>query len=82
MKTDNLKNPIFISNITDPITNKHVKKIYHVKVSKLNRIVEPMIWEYYKNRSNMSVQEIYTKFKGSKIKIIFFNDCNIYELEI
>ena len=82
MKTDNLKNPIFISNITDPITNKHVKKIYHIKVSKINRIIEPMIWEYYKNRGNMSVQEIYKKFKGSKIKIIYFNDPIIHELEI
>jgi len=82
MKVDNLKNPIFISNITDPLTNKYVKKIYHVKISKLNRIVEPMVWEYYKNRGNMSIQEVYNKFKGSKVKIIFFNDPVIYEISI
>ncbi len=82
MKIDNLKNQTFISNITEPVSNKYVKKIFHVKVSKLDRIIEPMIWEYYKNRANMSIEELYKKYKGSKIKVIYFNDPVIYEKDI
>ena len=81
----NLKNPTFIKNITDPRTGKYVKKIYHMKMSKLDRLVEPLVWEYYKNRANMSVEDIYKKFKGlglNKLKIIYSGDPVIYEVEI
>ena len=80
-----LKNPVFIKNITDPRTGKQVKKIYHMKMSKINRLVEPMVWEYYRNRGNMSIDEVYKKFKGKgldKLKIIFFEDPVIYEVKI
>jgi hypothetical protein len=43
-----LKNETFIKNIVDPRTGKQVKKIYQIKVSKINRLVEPFVWEYYK----------------------------------
>lgn len=77
----NLKNEIFIKNIIDPKTGKQVKKIYQIKLSKLNRIVEPMVWEYYKNRGNMSVEEIYKKFNGYQLKFIYFNDPIIYTID-
>jgi hypothetical protein len=76
-----LKNEKFIANITDPKTNKRVKKIYQIKKSKLDRIIEPMVWEYYKNRANMSVDEVYKKYKGYKLKMIFFGDPMIYTIE-
>ncbi len=76
-----LKNETFIKNITDPRTGKQVKKIYQIKLSKLNRIVEPMVWEYYKNRANTSIGDIYKKFNGYQLKIIFFNDPNIYVVD-
>lgn len=76
-----LKNELFLNNINDPKTNKQVKKIFQIKTSKLGRIVKPMVWEYYKNRSNMSIQEVYNKFKGSNLQIIYFNDPLIYTIE-
>jgi hypothetical protein len=76
-----LKNETFIKNITDPKTGKQVKKIYQIKISKINRIVEPMVWEYYKNRGNMSVDEIYKKFKGYQLKFIYFGDPVIYTID-
>jgi hypothetical protein len=76
-----LKNETFIKNITDPRTGKQVKKIYQIKLSKLERIVEPMVWEYYKNRANMSVSDIYKKFNGYQLKFIFFNDPIIYTVD-
>lgn len=69
-----LKNETFIKNITDPRTGKQVKKIFQIKLSKLDRIVEPMVWEYYRNRGNTPVEEIYKKFNGYQLKFIFFND--------
>ncbi len=80
----NIKNPIFLKNTTDPKTNKYVKKIYYMEMSKIDRLVESLVWEYYKNRANMSVGDVYKKFKGKglkKLKIIFFNDPVIYEIE-
>lgn len=76
-----LKNQVFINNITDPLTGNQVKKIFQTKISKIGRIVEPMVWEYYKNRANMSVEEAYKKFIGYKLKIIFFNDPIIHVLD-
>lgn len=76
-----LKNETFIKNITDPRTGRQVKKIYQIKLSKLNRIVEPMVWEYYKNRANTSVTKIYNKFNGYQLKFIFFNDPTIYTVD-
>jgi len=80
-----LKNETFIKNITDPRTGKQVKKIFHMKMSKLNRLVEPMVWEYFRDRGRTSIQEIYNKFKEkglNKLKIIFFGEPTIYEINI
>ena len=75
-----LKNETFIKNITDPRTGKQVKKIYQIKISKLDRIVEPMVWEYYKNRANTSVSDIYKKFNGYQLKFIYFGDPVIHTI--
>ncbi len=76
-----LKNETFIANITDPRTGRQVKKIYQIKVSKLGRLVEPLVWEYYKNRANMSVGEIYKKFNGYQLRFIYFADPVIYTVD-
>jgi hypothetical protein len=81
----NISNQTFINNITDPKTGKRVKKIYHMEMSKINRLVVPLVWEYYKNRANMSIEQVYKKFKGkglNKLQMIFFNDPVIYEVDI
>jgi hypothetical protein len=49
-----------------------------MKVSKLNRIVEPMVWEYYRHRGSMPVSDVYIKFRGYQLKFIYFNDPVIY----
>ncbi len=76
-----LKNETFIANITDPRTGRQVKKIYQIKVSKLGRLVEPLVWEYYKNRANMSVGEIYKKFNGYQLRFIYFGDPVIHTVD-
>lgn len=73
-----LKNQTFINNITDPKTGKQVKKIYQMKISKIGRLVEPLVWEYYKSRARESISDIYKKYKGYQLKMIFFGDPIIY----
>lgn len=80
-KIAHLKNPTFIANIKDPNTGKYVKKIYQVKISKIGRTIEPLVWEYYKNRANMSIESTFKKYKGFKLKIIYFDDPLIYEID-
>jgi hypothetical protein len=40
-----------------------------------------MVWEYYKNRANMPVSDIYKKFNGYQLKFIFFNDPVIHTID-
>jgi hypothetical protein len=47
----------------------------------LDRLVEPLVWEYYKNRANTSVESIYKKFNGYQLKFIFFGDPVIYTID-
>lgn len=73
-----LKNELFMKNILDPRTGRQVKKIYQMKLSKLDRLVKPMVWEYFKNRGNMPVADVYIKYRGYQLKFIYFNDPIIY----
>ena len=47
----------------------------------MDRLVEPLVWEYYKNRVNTSVEEIYKKFNGYQLKFIYFADPVIYTVD-
>ena len=83
---DNIKNPIFIKNSTDPISGNFVKEIRVMKVMKdtehkKNRIKYDMVWQYYRDRNRKSIEEIYKEHKGKQIKIIYFGDSIIHELE-
>ena len=78
-KIDKLKNPLFIKNITDPRTGKYVKEIYHMKMSKLDRLVEPMVWNYYRNRADKIVDEhMRNKIKKGEIKVEDIKDEDRY----
>ena len=47
----------------------------------MDRLVEPLVWEYYKNRVNTSVEEIYKNFNGYQLKFIYFADPVIYTVD-
>lgn len=70
-----LKNPIFIENITDKNNGKMVNYIYYNHTTKLNKPIRTLVWQYYKNRGNHSVMEIFKKYKDKEnLEIIYFND--------
>ena len=81
---DNLKNPVFIQNITDPINGKKVKEIrvkHQMKDTqyKTDRFKYDMVWQYYRDRARASVESIYKKYKGMELKVIYSGDPVIYD---
>jgi len=81
---DHLKNPVFIQNITDPLNGKCVKEIRVKKQMKdtqfkTDRIKYDMIWQYYRDRARTSVIDVYKKYKGKELKIIYSGDPIIHD---
>ena len=56
-----IKNKIFKNNILDLEESKIVSSIRLLKTSKLGRLVQPMVWEYYRHRGNLDVNQIIKK---------------------
>ena len=80
----NLKNPIFISNSTDPLNCKFVKEIRVQKIMKdtqfkKNRIKYDIVWQYMRDRKHQSVESIYKKYKGKLLHVIYSGDPIIYD---
>jgi hypothetical protein len=81
---DKLKNPIFINNCTDPLNGKMVKEIRvlkHMKDTqfKTDRIKYDMVWQYYRDRNRTAVIDVYKKYKGKELKIIYSGDPVIHD---
>jgi hypothetical protein len=51
-----------------------VSSIRLIKTSKLGRKVTPMIWEYYKNRGNLDVNQVIKKYSRENL-IINYSIC-------
>lgn len=70
-----IKNPIFLKNCTHPENEKIVKSIYFHKTYKPNkhkpemRTKRDLVWQYYKNRHNKSVEQTLKDFKYTKKEI-------------
>lgn len=76
-----IKNPIFKKNCTHP-NGKIVKSIYFHKTYKQNkhrdeiRTKRDLVWQYYRNRGNKSVEQVlkdfmYTKKEIYEMRIIY-----------
>ena len=81
---DQLKNPVFINNIRDPINGKSVKEIRVKKQMKdtqfkTDRFKYDMIWQYYRDRARTSVSDVYKKYKGNELKIIYSGDPVVHD---
>ena len=49
-----------------------VSSIRLVKTSKLSKTLTPMVWEYYRNRGNLDVNQIIIKYSRDNLKINYF----------
>lgn len=57
-----IKNITFKNNIFDCGEKKIVSSVRLVKTSKLGRNLTPMIWEYYKNRANLDINQVIKQY--------------------
>lgn len=57
-----IKNIIFKNNIFDIEAKQIVSSIRLIKISKLGKKITPMVWEYYKNRGNLDVNQIIKQY--------------------
>jgi hypothetical protein len=73
-KLSEIKNITFKNNVFDIEEKKLVSSIRLVKTSKLGRKVTPMVWEYYKNRGNLDVNQIIKKYSRENL-IIYYSIC-------
>ena len=49
------------------------------------KVSKVLAWEYFRNRSNMTVQEVYDKYKDEglkRLRFTYFNDNIEYDVEI
>lgn len=73
-KLSEIKNITFKNNVFDIEEKKLVSSMRLVKTSKLGRKVTPMVWEYYKNRGNLDVNQIIKKHSRENL-IINYSIC-------
>ena len=66
---EKIKNPVFKKNVVDTGTNWVVSSIYLVKKTKLDRVMNTMVWEYYRHRSKLDVNEIIKKYQRENLII-------------
>ena len=64
-----IKNLVFKKNIVDTGTTWVVSSIYLKKITKLERKMNTMVWEYYRHRSKLDVNDIIKKYNRESLII-------------
>lgn len=72
-----IKNITFKNNIIDVENKLIVSSIRLVKISKLGRKVTPMIWEYFKNRGNLDVNQVIKQYGRDNLIINYSSNPKI-----
>lgn len=57
-----IKNTTFKNNVFDYGEKKLVSSVRLVKTSKMGRKLTPMVWEYYKNRANLDINQVIKQY--------------------
>ena len=57
-----IKNLTFKNNVFDYGEKKLVSSVRLKKISKMGRNLTPMVWEYYKNRANLDVNQVIRQY--------------------
>lgn len=61
-KLSQIKNITFKNNVFDYEKKKLVSSVRLIKTSKLGRKLTPMVWEYYKNRANLDINQVIKQY--------------------
>jgi hypothetical protein len=57
-----IKNSIFKNNIFDYNKKLIVSSVRLIKINKLGKKLTPLIWEYYKNRANIDINQVIKEY--------------------
>ncbi len=66
---DSIKNPVFKTNIVDIETNQVVNSIYLVKKTKLGRTMNTMVWQIFRHRGKLNVNQVIKKYSRENLII-------------
>lgn len=61
-KLGQIKNTTFKNNVFDYGEKKLVSSVRLIKTSKLGRKLTPMVWQYYKNRANLDINQVIKQY--------------------
>lgn len=61
-KLGEIKNLTFKNNVFDYGEKKLVSSVRLKKISKMGKNLTPMVWEYYKNRANLDINQIIKQY--------------------
>jgi hypothetical protein len=66
---ESIKNPVFKTNIVDVETNQVVNSIYLVKKTKLGRTMNTMVWQFFRHRGKLNVNQVIKQYKRENLII-------------
>jgi hypothetical protein len=74
-KKTEIKDPVIILNTTDTTNGKIVNSVWAYKITKIGREKRDMVWQYYRHRRKLNVNDvIYKKYKDVKLIVIYSGD--------
>lgn len=76
-KLSQIKNMTFKNNVFDCDAKKIVSSVRLVKISKIGRKLTPMVWEYYKNRANLDINQVIKQYGRENLIINYSIPPNI-----
>jgi hypothetical protein len=66
---ESIKNPKFKINIVDIETNQVVNSIYLVKKTKLGRTMNTMVWQFFRHRGKLNVNQVIKQYSRENLII-------------
>ena len=86
MNNKEFNNPTFKKNVTDIEKGVIVKSIYLKKKTKMDRDMQTLVWQYYRHRGSLNVNDVIKKYGRDSLVINYSitpNNCtdNIHNQE-
>jgi hypothetical protein len=80
MSNKEFNNLTFEKNVTDDEKKMIVKSIYLKKKTKMNREMQTLVWQYYRHRGSLNVNDVIKKYGRDSLVINYSiipkkNDC-------
>ena len=64
-----MKNPVFITNVFDTDKKLVVNSVYLNKITKLGRSLSTMVWQYFRHRGKLNVNQLIKQYGRENLTI-------------